>query len=438
MSEQGKVVIAMSVSATIFFITEPFPLPTVALLIAVSEVLFGLAKPNEVAKSFFNDSVFFIMGSLMLAVAIVKQKLDKRIALAILKVTGPKVERVVFGIVTVAALMASVIGEHTTAAMLLPVGITLVTLSSRDPNSVKNLAALLMFSISYGSSIAGIGTPSGGARNVIMMEYWRSLFGINIDYLQWIKYAYPMVLIQIPVAVTILLSTFKPEIRDLSPAVNALRREVEKQGKMSRREWLTVAIFILTLTMWITLSDELGLGTIALLGSSMYLITGLVEWEDVNRGMNWGVVLLYAGAISLGVMMMDTGAAKWLAESFLSILALFKIDGGIPLFGAVSVLTTLVTNMMSNGATVAVLGPITLNMASISSTSVVAMGFVTAISSAFAYLTVIGTPACTIIYSSGYLKTTDFFRAGWKMAVASIALVLLFSATYWKMVGLPA
>ena len=111
------------------------------------------------------------------------------------------------------------------------------------------------------------------------------------------------------------------------------------------------------------------------------------------------------------------------------------MDDGVGLWAAVSVLTTGVTNTMSNGAAVAVLGPIVLNLATAAGESPIIVGFITAVSSAFAYLTVVGTPACTIVYASGYLKTTDFLTVGWKMAVMSTVVMLAAAAVYWPLLG---
>ena len=176
LTRAGWITLVMSAVAIVLFVTEPIPLPTVALMIIAGQVLLLGLDSTTVAKSLMNDSVLFIMGSLMLAVAIVKQKLDKRIAYLIVRLTGTKTINVCFGISLVSGLLASVMGEHTVAAMMLPVAITLITLTSNDPKEVRKLAAVLLFSISYGCSIAGIGTPSGGARNAIMIDYWRQFF----------------------------------------------------------------------------------------------------------------------------------------------------------------------------------------------------------------------------------------------------------------------
>jgi solute carrier family 13 (sodium-dependent dicarboxylate transporter), member 2/3/5 len=445
LSHEGMVVLTMSIVATILFVTEPVPLPTVALMIICAQVLLLGMDSTEVAKSLMTDSVLFIMGSLMLAVAVVKQKLDKRIAWLLVRVTGTRTSRICFGISVTSGVLASFIGEHTVAAMMLPVGITLITLTSDDPKKVRNLAAVLLFSIAYGCSIASIGTPSGGARNAIMIGYWKEFFydptnpesyHFIIDYMKWMMFAYPMFLLQLPFVTLILFMTFRPEYKDLSRAVVKLRAQVEAEGQMKRGDWMSIFLFFLILLGWVTISSDIGMGTVAILGAAAFLIAGLVRWEDINSGVNWGVVLLYAAAISLGVEMKISGAALWVAEHFLDLLTPLGANEGFGLWAAVSALTTLVTNTMSNGAAVAVLGPIVLKLAVAANESPIVIGFITAISSAFAYLTVVGTPACTIVYASGYLKTTDFLTVGWKMALMSTIIMLVAAAVYWPLLGI--
>ena len=403
LSPEGLIILTMSVVSVILFVTEPVPLPTVALLIIIGQVVLMGHDSSEVAKSLVTDSVLFIAGSLMLAVAVVKQKLDKRIAWLIVRMTGTKTWRVCFGITVVSGLLASFVGEHTVAAMMLPVGITLISLTSDDPKKVRNLAAVLLFSIAYGASVAGIGTPSGGARNAIMIGYWKEFFfdptnpetfKFIVSYVDWMIHAYPMFLIQVPFVTTILFWTFRPEYRDLSRAVVKLRKMIEEEGPMKAADWMSILIFFLVLLGWVLISGEIGMGTVAV-----------------------------------------AGAALWVAEAFLDTLAPFGASEGFGLWAAVSVLTTGVTNTMSNGAAVAVLGPIVLKMSVVANESPIILGYITAISSSFAYLTVVGTPACTIVYASGYLKTTDFLKVGWKMAIASTIIMLVAAKVYWPLLG---
>jgi len=384
------------------------------------------------------------MGSLMLAVAIIRQKLDQRIAWMIVQITGTRTSNICVGITAVSGLLASFVGEHTVAAMMLPVGVTLITLTSEDRKSVRNLAAVILFSICYGCSIASIGTPSGGARNAIMIGYWKEFFydpanpetyRFLIDYVRWMAYAYPMFLLQIPLVTMVLLRTFRPEHDDLKRAVARLRTQIRHQGPMTMANFMAIFLFTAILLGWIFLSPQLGMGTVAILGAASFLVTGLVRWEDLNSGVNWGVVLLYAAAISLGVQMKETGAAEWIAQNFIAMLEPIGADAGLGLWAAVSVLTTFVTNTMSNGAAVAVLGPIVLKIAALSGESPIVIGFITAISSAFAYLTVVGTPACTIVYAAGYLTPGDFLKVGWRMVVISTLTLLLVASFYWPLIG---
>lgn len=443
LSSEGHVVLCVALAATVLFITEPVPLPTVALLIVLAQVLLLGIDSSVVAKSLMNDSVLFIMGSLMLAVALVKQQLDKRLALAIVRVTGTRTTRIALGISVVSGILASFIGEHTVAAMMLPVALSLINLAATGDDGEKgplpkNLAVLLLFSISYACAMAGIGSPSGGARNAIMIDYLGKFFTgpqYQISYADWMLYCYPLFLVQLPFMHVILARTFPPEHTDLSGPVASLTEQVGKQGRMQARQWTAIVFFVAVLVGWVLLSSQLGMGTIAIAGAALFLASGLVRWSDINTGVNWGVVLLYAAAISLGVQMKETGAASWVAESFLTVLSPLGMGSGLGLVAAVVALTALITNTMSNGAAVAVLGPVVLNMAASSGSSPLVIGFATAVASAFAYLTVIGTPASTIVHSSGMLTSADFFRAGSRMILMSFVFVLLAAWLYWPLLG---
>jgi sodium-dependent dicarboxylate transporter 2/3/5 len=440
LTDQGKIVLVMSLMATMLFITEAIPLPTVPLLIIVGQVVLLRVDPTKVAQSLMTDSVLFIMGSLMLAVAIVRQRLDKRIAWWIVRMTGTNIYWISFGITAVCGVIAAFIGEHTVAAMMLPVGVTLITLTSNDPKKVHNLAAVILFSISYGCSIAGVATPSGGARNAIIISYWKDFFydPLNpetyrflMDYVTWIIYAFPMFLLRLPIVTLLLIYTFKPEVTDMSRAISRLRTQVSMQGPMRAADWLTILIFALTIIGWVTLSNTLGLGVIAIGGAAAFLILGLVRWEDINSGVNWGVVLLYAAAISLGVEMKETGAAEWVADSVFTVIREIGASNTFGFNAVISLLTIGVSNTMTAGAAVAVLAPIVLKTAVAAGQDPISAGFITAISSAFGYLTPAAQPAFTIIYASGFLKGTDFFKIGIRMMALSFVVLLAISVLYW-------
>ena len=427
LSPEGHRTLIIVVIALILIIGEVIPLPAVAILILILEVVLGIDTPNGVATSFMSDAVFFIMGSLMMAVAIVSQGLDKRLALSIIKLTGNKTWRIVFGFVAISSILSSFIGEHTVAAMMLPVALTLIRNTSDDQKTVQRLSTILLFSIAYGCAMGSIGTPSGGGRNVIMLGYF-SEFGLgNISYLDWIKYAYPMLLLEIPIASGLLWMTFKPEQRILDSAVRKLKVKVTKAGKVTGNQMMAIGIFVFVFLGWVFLSPYLGLGIVALIGVFLYLSFGLIEWQDINRNTNWGVILLFGAAISLGIQMKETGAAEWVATQSINGMSMLINDVGFMQWFISVFLTGILTNFLSSAATVAILGPVVLDMGG----NPIVLGLSTSIASAFSYLTIVASPTCMIIHSSGLVKSSDYLKAGWKLFVISVFILYLVSNLYW-------
>jgi len=163
----------------------------------------------------------------------------------------------------------------------------------------------------------------------------------------------------------------------------------------------------------------------------LYLVAGFVRWEDLNRNTHWGVIILFGSTISLGSNIKSTGAAVWLASSIVDFIG--PIINSMPFVAdtIVIIMTTTLANVLSSSATVAVLGPITMNLGS----DTLHMGLVTAIASAFGYFTAVAAPACTIVYSSGMVKAKDFLKVGWKMGLVSIILLVIYANTYWLFFG---
>ena len=429
--EGHRTLIIVLVTLTLI-ISESIPLPAVAILIIIMQVILEIDTADGVASSFMSDTVFFIMGSLMLAVAIVYQGLDKRLALGVINLTGNRTWRIVFGFVGISAFLSSFIGEHTVAAMMLPVALSLIRNSGMDTNKPSKLSSLLLFSIAYGCAIGSIGTPSGGGRNVIMIGYL-SEFGLaDISYLEWMKFSYPMLLLQVPLATFILWRTFTPPQKIMDSAVRKLKVKVTKKGNFTANQITAIVIFLIVFLGWIFLSPSFGLGIIALSGVFLYLSFGLIEWQEINKNTNWGVILLFGAAISLGTQIKETEAGLWLANLALKYMGIVFNDQNIVIGFVSVVLTSILTNLLSSAATVAILGPIVLDMGG----NPIITGIMTSIASAFSYLTIIASPTCMIIHSTGLISSTDYFKAGWKLYLFSIIMLYLVSRFYWPFLSL--
>ena len=444
-----KVTIAMVVFVVFCFLTECIPLPGVAFCIGLILVFSGVVSRQEVAMLYWDDAVWFIMGSLMFAAAFVKTGVDKRVCLAIFKrMAVPSVRWITLIFFIIIAPLASFISDHALAAMFLPIGILLYQNSLTDeiPEDME-LAKMLMITIAMACNIGGFGAPSGGARNVIMMTYLNDMFGMDIGYFQWVSYAMPFVICMIPITWFVTTWRFKPRITSLAPAMDQLKREIDKMGGWNRQQIVSIIIFLVMVFGWFTekvfydmgiIPVRLGIGVIAIAGAVAYLLSGVVNWRDYQQKVDWGVVWLYAGAIIFGRTLDSTGAAYWLARTCIEGLAHFGMDAGAPLLVLNNAMTAVITNLMADGPAAAAVGPISLNMAGLVHPGTTFLPFIamsTACASSFAYCMIIGTPPNAIVYASGYLGPKDFLRVGVIMWIVANAFLMILTLGYWVVRG---
>ncbi|WP_462270962.1 SLC13 family permease [Desulfobacter sp.] len=444
-----KVAIAMGIFVVLCFLTECIPLPAVAFCIGLILVFTGVISRKEVAMLYWSDACWFIMGSLMFAAAFVKTGVDKRVCMMMFKrlaVPNPKWITLIFFIII--APLAAFISDHALAAMFLPIGMLLYQNSLTDevPED-KELAKMLMIAIAMACNIGGPGAPSGGARNVIMMTYLTDMFGIDIGYFQWVTYCFPFIMIMIPVSWFVINMRFKPKTVSLAPAMNHLRREIDRMGAWNKHQIWALIIFLIMVFGWFTEKAfynmgiypiRLGIGVIAVAGAIAYIMAGVVNWRDYQDRVDWGVVWLYAGAIIFGRTLDSTGAAYWLARSAIEFLSNFGIDSGLPLLAVSNGLTSILTNLMADGPAAASVGPIALNMAGMVHPGTAYLPFMamaTAVASSFAYCLIIGTPPNAIVYASGYLEPKDYLRVGIPLFFFANIILLLLTGVYWTVRG---
>ncbi len=444
-----KVAIATMVFVVFCFVTECIPLPSVAFCIGLSFVFTNVVSRREVAMLYWSDACWFIMGSLMFATAFVKTGVDKRFCLMLFKkLAVPNVRWITLIFFIIIAPLAAFISDHALAAMFLPIGILLYqnSLTPEVPEDPE-LGKMLMIAIAMACNIGGFGAPSGGARNVIMMTYLEDMFGFDIGYFQWVSYAFPFVICMIPLTWLTLNWRFKPAITDLKPAMNHLRREIDRMGAWNWKQIAAMIIFIIMVFGWFTekifynmgiVPVRLGIGVIAIAGAVAYLMAGIVNWRDYQEKVDWGVVWLYAGAIIFGRTLDSTGAAYWMARSVIDLLSPLGMESGIPLMVVNNGLTAVLTNLMADGPAAAAVGPISLNMAGLVHPGTTFLPFIamgTAAASSFAYCLIIGTPPNAIVYASGYLEPKDYFRIGAYMWVIANVLLAILTIFYWGFRG---
>jgi len=440
-----KIIIALLGCCTVFFATEALPMPAVALFIGLVQLFFGITEPKNVVATYAHDAVWFIAGSLAMGATMVKHGLDKRIGMLVMNLSGTKVRNVVLGILVGTAIPSAFISEASIAPMFLPIAMALYTLTTKKIGDATQLGKLLMMSIAIGCMVGAPMSPTGGARNAIMIGFLANLGPeYEISFMQWMVLGSFYTLFLGIFFAILLPFLYKPEVDDLSDAVNTLREDLKKHGDMTREQWMVAGVALLMIIAWITDKDliapilgfPLGLGGVAMTGTVLFMILGLASWADYEKNVSWGVIVLYAGAISLGAVFKSSGAAKWLADSLINILTTFNIQEGLPLAILVAVIGALMTNLMSAGATVAVIGPVVLEMAVSSGTNPIIVGVALAIATSMAFWLVIGTPASSVVYSAGLLDAKDFIRMATFAWPAAMIIIICMIVFYWVGLGL--
>mgnify|MGYP001296677223 CR=1 FL=1 len=218
-----KLTMALLATCVVFFATEAVPMPAVALLIGLVQLFFGITSPSILAKTYAHDAVWFIAGSLALGATLVKYGLDKRVGMLVVNLAGTKTRSIVVGILLGTAIPTAFVGEHAVAAMYVPIALALYTLTNKSTPSPK-LGTLLMVTIAVGCMIGGPMSPTGGARNALMIGFLAD-YGIPVSFMEWISMGVMYTIVMSLVMAFLLPMLFKPEVDDLSEAVGLLKKD---------------------------------------------------------------------------------------------------------------------------------------------------------------------------------------------------------------------
>jgi sodium-dependent dicarboxylate transporter 2/3/5 len=443
---RAKVMLALILLAALFWATGAIPIAVTALLVAVVMYFFGIFKPNDIAMAFAKDAVIFIFGVLALAKAISKTGLDRRIGLLLLA-PAKNLTLLLLVFLPMLSVACSFISEHALVAFTMPLFVMVyaTAIKSAGIKKDRNLMVLFALSLCYAANSGGPGSPAAGGRNAIMVGILAD-YGVAPTFGQWTMYGLPMVPVMSFAVGAYFWIFVRPKIQVGKLDVSSMVRKASQQiGPMTWKEKVTAAVLLLVVVLWITCSSWLGMGGPVIFGLVLLNVFRVLSWKDMST-IHWEVVFLYAGASAIGKGLAATGGALYLADGFVQILPEF-LAAGAGLAIASSIFTGLSTNFMSDGATVAAVGPITVPMATIAGLHPWMVGYATAYASSFAHMLIIGTPSNALAFAMAKDPNTgeqlvtlgDFFKHG--AAVVLISFLVLWFWTilgYWTWIGFPA
>jgi sodium-dependent dicarboxylate transporter 2/3/5 len=453
-AHKTMVVLGIIPLAIVFFATEAIPIGLTGLLMPILAYFLHLMPGSMIGKTFAGDTPLFLLGVLAMGVAVVDVGLHKRLATWLLGWTKGFLVPI-FVLCISMAMLGSFISAHALCAFMTPVMMAIYfgAVAARSREGVIQhdpaLARFLLFSLCFALNVGGVGSPAAGGRNAIMLGFW-SDYNVPMDFFTWMKYGFPLVpVLGVLVAVYMLvLFGRKIKTKDLTPGLAAIKEETQRMGKMTYAEYVTFGMLILIVLLWFFGGEELGLGGPALLALLIPVLFKTTDWKKLLGGISWDAWFMYCGALTLGALLQESGAAMWLAQTFLKILGVVGMNTGFGLWVGLSGLSGLMTNFMSDAGTTALLGPIAIPMGIMTGNPAEpwAVGLSVAFATSFAHFLIVGTPNNAIVYGLGIfpdtgervIKPMDFIKYGFLLFIFSMVVVWVVGfLVVYNVVGFP-
>ncbi|WP_299137891.1 DASS family sodium-coupled anion symporter [uncultured Vibrio sp.] len=413
--------LSILVFVAVLWLTEAIHVSITALLVPLLAVLFGVFNTSAALANFSNPIIFLFMGGFALAAALNKQELDKAIADKVLLIAKGRMSVAVFMLFGVSAGLSMWISNTATTAMMLP--LVLGIMNKVDQSEDRNTYVFVLLGIAYCASIGGIATLVGSPPNAIAAAE------VGLSFTEWMALGLPISLILMPIAMFILYVMTKPKLDHKFELDHA-------PVEWTNSKKITLSIFLLTVTLWIfgkpinamiggfsKFDSLVAIGAIVLLGASR-----AVEWKDVEKTTDWGVLILFGGGICLSNILKATGTSVFLAHSLSGFL---ETAGVLLTILAVVAFVVFLTEFASNTASAALLVPVFATIAEALGMSPVILSALIAVAASCAFMLPVATPPNAIVFASGHIKQKEVMRIGMVLNLVCILVLTLFAWIFW-------
>lgn len=436
-------VAALTVLMALWWVTEAIPIPATALLPVALLPPLGVGDIGAAAAPYANPLIFLFLGGFMIALAIQRWNLHRRIALWILALAGRRLDHLVGGFIAATAGLSMWVSNTATAALMLPIGVSVLTLledRGLAVGQVRNVGLALLLGIAFGANIGGMATLIGTPPNALLAAFLADHYDLEIGFVNWMMVGLPLAAVLLLAAWWVLCRWVFPVSREPFADIDALLASQRAQlGAMSRPERRVALVFLAvalawilrplleSLLPWLSLSDA----GIAVLGAmALFLIPAdlrqhrfLLDWE-ATRQLPWGVLVLVGGGLSLGTAIGDSGLSALVAQG-LGQLAHWP---DWVLVAAVALGAMALSHVTSNTATAATVLPLATALAVNLGQHPLLLAVPVALAASCAFMLPVATPPNAIVFSSERVTVPDMVRAGWRLSL--IALVAVTGAVF--------
>lgn len=439
LNTQATAVLACTLWIAIWWIFEVTNISVTALLPIVIFPLSGALDLKITTASYGHKYIFLYMGGFILALAIEKWNLHKRISLSIISIIGTGISRIILGFMIATAFMSMWISNTATSVMMLPIGMAIIAQLKDHPDTEENentlLGKALMLAIAYSASIGGMATLIGTPPNLVFAGVVKETYGIEITFAQWMMFGLPISLLLLSICWVYLTKyAFKFKFEEFPGGKEEIRRLLKNLGKISYEEKIVLLVFVLTAVLWISRSflqnflpqlDDTIIAIIA--GLTLFLLPSskenepIISWSEAVK-MPWGIMILFGGGMALASAFQESGLAIWIGTQF-------NLLEALPVFLLIFILITCVnflTEITSNLATTAMLLPILAPIALSIDMHPYVLLVAATVAASCAFMLPVATPPNAVVFGSGYLKISDMVKTGIWLNVISIVLLSLF------------
>jgi len=438
-SENADAVIAVALWMIIWWITEAVSISVTALLPLLLFPLLKIMPMGDVGANYGSPIVFLFFGGFVMALALEKVNLHKRIALSIIKVTGTTPNKVVLGFMIATAVLSMWISNTASTVVMLPIAMSVIKLLINDADGFtkrdRNFALSVMLGIAFSANAGGIATVIGTPPNSVLIGLLENEYQIEISFLKWMVIGLPFSIIMISMCYLVLVKLMFPSgTLKFNASKEIIADELQKLGPTSKREKMVLVIFGITIFMWVfrtvinSLIPNLGLSdtmisifaAISLFAVPFNLKKGsfILDWKDTQK-LAWGILILFGGGLALAKGMSVTGivdlVAGVIAESDISVLLTATLLIFLMLF---------MTELMSNVALVAVLAPVVAGIAIGLGLPIVYLLIPVTMASSCAFMLPMATPPNAIVFASGYIKVHEMAKAGILLNILAVILLV--------------
>jgi len=438
MPSEAFSVLAVTLWVAIWWITEAIPIAVTAMLPIILFPITGAVDLATTTSSFGHKYIFLYLGGFILAIAIEKWGLHKRIALSIIHIIGSNVNTIILGFMLATAFMSMWISNTATSVMMLPIGMAIVSQFKKngDDKSYKMIGKALMLSIAYSASLGGIATLIGTPPNLVLAGILEETYGVEISFVEWMKFGLPISIVLLFICwkyLTTKAYNFKGMVFPGGKAEILLMKNI--LGKISYEERIVLWVFIGTALLWICRSliqkilPAIDDTIIAMISATLLFMLPtkdknkrIINWKECVN-IPWGIILLFGGGMALAKGFTETGLAEWIALQLTQLNGLTLILLILILVATVNFLTEITSNLATTAMLLPVLAPMAL---AFDLHPYMIMVSVT-ISASCAFMLPVATPPNAVVFGSGYLHIPDMIRTGVWMNIISIIIITLFT-----------